>query len=598
MKEDKPEKWNRLPKLKFNHKVLLRRMRKAEGATVKHAHKFIIKRWSNVREVQRHVIIWAMIMGVLIAATGMQLAWYQQSYRTDAASNDGTYAEAVLGPINTLNPLFASTSAEQSITNLLFSSLVKYDSTGNINYDLATNIVVSDSNTKYTVDIRSDAKWSDGQDLTAYDVAYTVGLMQNSSVHSTITGWEDISVKVINIHRVEFKLKSTYAGFKHVLNFAILPKHILETVVPGSIRENSYSQSPIASGPFKFRFIQDVDSKTDRKVIYLVKNDNYYGGKSKLSRFQLHVYDSTEQILTALNTNEVNAAADLLPTDVKSVDKNRYNIISSPIQSGLYALLNTKSTLLSDKSIRQALQIGTDTVSIRKNLPIDTNSLELPFTNNQLSGDVPKVPAFDSTAAVKLLEGSGWALNKDGVREKDGKELKLSVVTLKNSESENILDALAKQWRKIGVAVESQIIDLSDVTQNSAQTVLQPRAFDVLVYELNIGADPDVYAYWHSSQTALQGSNFSNYANVIADDALSSARARVEMNLRNAKYLTFARQWVNDVPAIGLYQISSIYVLNNDVSALKSTSKLISSTDRYSNILDWSAGKRSVYKTP
>ena len=111
MAQEKPGKWNRLPKVNFDHKLVLKKVRHVEGATIKHAHKFVIKRWGNIREVQRHIIIWSLVMGVLIAATGLQLMWYQQSYRTNTSAVDGTYAEAVLGPIDTLNPLFAVTSA-------------------------------------------------------------------------------------------------------------------------------------------------------------------------------------------------------------------------------------------------------------------------------------------------------------------------------------------------------------------------------------------------------------------------------------------------------------------------------------------------------
>jgi len=126
MADDNRDKWHRLPKikLKLNNKNLTKNMRKIEGVTVRHAHKFIIKRWSNILEVQRYVIAWILIMGLLIASTGLQLMWSQQGYKTTAPVDNGTYAEAVLGPINTLNPLFAATSAEQSAGYLMFSRIL------------------------------------------------------------------------------------------------------------------------------------------------------------------------------------------------------------------------------------------------------------------------------------------------------------------------------------------------------------------------------------------------------------------------------------------------------------------------------------------
>ncbi len=599
MANESRKKWYRLPKVSLNKNLIKLRVRKVESATIRHAHKFVVKRWSSVREVQWQVIVWVLIMGLLIAATGLQLMWYQQSYRTNVAAKDGTYAEAVLGPVDTLNPIFATSSAEQSASRLMFSSLMSYDTTGHLNNDLATNISVDDTHTVYTIGIRSDALWHDGTRLTASDVAFTVGLINNPSVRSTITGWKDISVKVINSTTIEFTLPAVWAAFEHALTFPIVPEHILGQVAPSSLRENDFSQNPIGSGPFKLRLVQSVDSNLNRKVIYLVRNDDYYTGNAKLARFQLHVYDTSDAIVKALALNEVNAAADLLPADIKQVDKKNYAISTKPIQSGVYAIINTKSAILSDVNLRRILQIATDTNAIRSQLPAGTLDLSLPFTNGQLTGDVPKVPVYDIVTAKKALDGDGWLLNSKNVREKDGKPLVLSVVTIKNSELESVLTKLSDQWRALGITISSQVINPSDVSQNFVQSTLQPRNYDVLLYQLNIGADPDVYAYWHSSQISAQGyNNLSNYSNVISDDALSSARLRVEPNLRNAKYITFAKQWISDVPAIGLYQSNSQYVTSSSASSINNSMKLVSPIDRYSNILDWSVGSQSVYKTP
>ena len=169
---------------------------------------------------------------------------------------------------------------------------------------------------------------------------------------------------------------------------------------------------------------------------------------------------------------------------------------------------------------------------------------------------------------------------------------------MKGSEFESVLEILSNQWRAVGVDVETKVVDLSDITQNVVQNILQPRNYDVLIYQLDIGADPDVYAYWDSTQMTSNGLNYSNYSNIISDDALTSARSRVEPDIRNAKYITFVKQWINDVPAICLYQSTIQYVYSNSVHALDESNILISSVDRYSDILRWSVGDKTVYKTP
>jgi peptide/nickel transport system substrate-binding protein len=595
--DKEPSKWRRLPKMSFSSKELARRMKKAEGATVKHARRFVFKRWDSFREARRRIAIWALAIGVIIGATGLQFFWYQNGYRTTANAQGGTYAEAVLGPVDTLNPIFAKSSAEEAAGQLLFSRLLTYDKTGNLNYDLADSLSVSQDGRVYTVTIRADARWSDGLYVRARDVVFTVGLLQNAATRSSLTGWSSVSAKAVDDRTVAFELPAVYAAFPHALrDLPILPEHILRDVEPSQLRENRFSSYPVGSGPFTLRLLQDIDTTTGRKIVHMVRNEAYFKGAPKLDRVQLHVYKDTDAIKRALATSEVNAATDLSVIGASTVNAQRYTVQNNPVNSGVYALLNTTSPLLQDKKVRQALQIGTDTAAIRSAISEELPALHLPFIDGQVAGDLPAAPTYNTQEASRLLEEAGWKL-EGTARQKDGQPLALTVVTTKNPDFEKALEVLSAQWRELGITVTTSIVDQSDPNQNVAQEILQPRRYDVLLYQLAIGADPDVYAYWHSSQLN-NGLNFSNYSNSIADDALLSARTRTETDLRNAKYVTFARQWMNDAPAIGLYQATAQYIHTASVHSLEPGTVLVFGADRYTRVLDWSVGSRAVFKTP
>lgn len=584
--------------MSFNSKDLARRMKRVEGATVKHARRFVFKRWNNVREARQRIALWVLVIGVVIGATGLQFWWYQQSYQTTANAEGGTYAEAVLGPVDTLNPIFAKSSAEESAGALLFSHLVKYDSTGHLNYDLADSIKTSEDHKTYTVSIRTDARWSDGLYVRARDVVFTVGLLQNPATRATLTGWDNVKVKALDDRTVSFELPGVYAAFPQALrSLPILPEHILRDVEPAQLRENNFSMQPVGSGPFTLRLLQDVDTTNGRKIIHLARSDNYYRGKAQLSRVQLHVYKDVDAIKRALATSEVNAASDLSVVAADTINQSRYTVDNKPINSGVYAIFNTAKPALQDVKVRQALQLGTDTSAIRSAVSPKLAALYLPFLATQVTGQLPAAPVYDTTRAAALLADAGWKLD-GAVRKKDGQPLTLSVVTTKNPDFEKALDALSKQWRNLGVTVTTTIVDPSDVSQNVAQRILQPRSYDVLLYQFAIGGDPDVYAYWHSSQVSPSGRNLANYKSAIADDALISARSRVEPGLRNAKYLTFARQWLNDVPAIGLYQATVQYVHTAGVHAIQPDQQMVSAIDRYDDVLSWSVGSQTVFRTP
>lgn len=596
---DEKRGWKQFQKLTFDSKKFSRRMRKAESATMRHARKFIVTRLDNIRSVRRHIISWLLLVGILIVAVGAQLVWFQESYRTTAPAEGGTYAEASLGPIDTLDPLYASSSAELAASRLLFSSLYAYDATGHLHGDLAESTEIDKTGTLYTIKLRPNAYWHDGTLLTAKDVAFTVNLIKDPETRSPLrVNWRDIDVKALDDTTVQFHLPAVYAAFPNALTFSVLPEHILGKVAPGAIRENGFSRSPVGSGPFSFRLLQTADNKGRHKVAHMTANNRYYNGKPKLNRFEVHAYENQEAIIKALRSGEVNAAADLTGIDMSRIDKYNYTVTAQPVNSGVYALFNGDTPVLKDKAIRQALELATDRKAIRESLPTKAPALNLPFIEGQLTGtDIPTPPSTDPAKAASLLDDKGWKL-QDGVRQKDGQKLMLTIATTKNAQYEKALETLVGQWRKLGIIVHTNVVDTADPSTNFVQNILQARNYDVLLYELFIGADPDVYAYWHSSQIGISGYNFSNYTNKSADDALASARSRLEPGLRMAKYKAFAKQWVDDVPAIGLYQPVAEYVVNSRVHSIDPSAKLVSPYDRYTNVLDWSVNEKSVYKTP
>ena len=596
---DRKRGWQQFQKLNFDSKRLSKRVKKAETATVRHARRFIVGRLDNIRSVRRNIIAWLLLVGCMLVLVGAQMFWFQRSYQTTTAAAGGTYAEAALGSIDTLNPLYAASSSEVSASRLIFSSLYSYEETGHLRSDLAKSMNVDDTGTIYTVSLNPAAQWHDGMRVTAADVAFTVNLIKNPAARSQLqSAWQGIKVKVVDDSTVRFTLPSVIASFDHALTFAVLPKHILETIDPSSIRESGFSRSPIGSGPFSFKLLQTIDAQKQQSVLNLAAFSDYHKGQPLINRFEIHSYDSQDSILRALRTGEVNAASGLTGYNARQVDTHNYSVVTRPLHSGVYALLNVSAPILKDAGVRQALQRVTDTDKVRQGITAQTLQLDLPFVAGQLTGsDVPKVPEPNARAAASLLDKSDWKLNSQGIRTKDGSPLALRVVTTKNMEYEKALEVLAGQWRSLGVVVNIEVVDPTDPAANYAQT-RQQRDYDVLLTELSIGADPDVYAYWHSSRAGMGGLNFSNYANDTADSILSSAGARLEPELRNAKYKAFAKQWISDAPAVALYQPTVDYVFNKHAMSVKPGEVLITPYDRYANVLYWSVGERSVYKTP
>ena len=585
-------------KLKLGYKRLALRVKHAEGATQRHASRFILRRIENVRLVMTEIMIWLAAIALLIAGLGIQYSWNSQGSKKDGAKSGGVYVEGVIGNISTLNPLLAASEPEQAVSRLLFSSLYNYDVTGALHTDLAESMTVKDDKV-YTIKLRN-AVWHDGKKLTAEDVVYTINLIKNPQVRSPLrVNWLDISARAIDDSTVEFMLPAVYAGFSHALTFPVIPKHILQSVSPSSMREADFSSNPVGSGPFAVKRVQTSESTSSTDVVRMEPNTKYYGAVSTLSRLELRAYGNESLLVKAVNSGEVSAASGLSLSAADNIKSKQYSTKHWLLNKGVYLLMNNRSQTLQDARVRQALRYATDTSSIRATVGDNVARLDTPILQSQIAQKLPAAPDYNLDKAKALLKEAGWTYNQGQWKGKDGRSLTVAVTTSSGrDEYKKIVDALKQQWSKLGVDVQLREIDTSSTTTSFVQSVLQPRDYDALLYELELGADPDVFAYWHSSQASASGYNFANYSNRTVDNDLVGGRSRTNSALRAAKYIQFVNQWLNDAPAIGLYQSVGSYVLNNGASIVEPRGSLNTMNDRYADVTTWSTGKASVYKTP
>lgn len=587
MEPKKTRPWHKFQKI--NLQSVDKQSKKVEVATARHAKKFLLGRLENLQYIRRHLIGWLALLIILIGLNAMQIVFDQRSVSIEYQAKDSAYAEGVMGPINNLNPLFASTDAEISAGKLLFSSLLSYDTNGRLQTEVAESYSVDSSGKVYTVNIRPDIKWHDGKPLTADDVAFTIHAMKNPATGSRhYSSWQSIDVVASGPQQVKFTLPTSYAPFASAMTFPILPGHILGKVPPEQLQENDFNTKPVGSGPFKFVDLLTIDTNKDKKALQLTSNDNYWQGRPNLSRFSVYAYGSREDLANAVQRREVNAASGVKVAAIGLKNDD------AALNNGVFALLKTDSLILKDANIRKALARGLDRQKLRDQLGGKT-MLEGPIINSQ-TPQASKVAqlGYNFAGANKILDSSKWLKNKDGIRTKGGQALALRVVAVDTSNYRKVTKLLVQQWRELGIKMEVQLIDPEQIQQ----IILRPRAYDILVYELSMGGDPDGYAFWHSSQASDSGLNFSDYESPSADDALVTARGRTDIQSRDSKYETFAKRWVADVPAIALYRSSLNYTTTEGTNSLTDDGALVAATDRYYNVIDWSSEQARTYNTP
>ncbi len=554
------------------------------------------RRISNVKEVRIPTLKWVVLVLVLLLLAVAQVYWYSTAFKTDAYIEGGDFHEGSVGRVNSLNPLYAVSDPEKILSKLMFASLVSADGRGALSNELAKSIYQEANGKIWHVRLRDDVYWSDGEKLDVDDVLFTLKLMRDKRVRAvSVTNFANTVIKKEKDNSISFELKAPYANFISSLNFAILPEHILANVEPGKIYEHDFSKHPIGSGAFKLK----TQKKTSRgQIVYLDRNENYFKGRTKIASFTLSAYADSKDVSKEIESGILLGATDLKRMGVEP-NLRLVNKRSVGLNGGSYLFLNTQRELLRNLEARRAIQRGINMQTVRSGI-VDDWALDYPILERQAKGLVqPKVPEFNREEAWSNLEKIGILHRKDKLLDANGKQVELKMVVQKRPILVEVAERCASELRKLGFNVILEQYDVgSQASEDFFTAVIQPRNYDILVQEIAMGMDADPFPYYASTQASYNGMNLSNYKNVVADGILTSARAIIDPDLRKSKYDDFMHLWVNEVPAIGIYQSFMDYYYAKNVRIFSEDALLASSVDRFYDIRDWGVVESQKMQSP
>lgn len=558
-----------------------------------HIRRNIILRYGHVLESRRFVIGWLSLAISLIVLSISSILQVNNAASVRTGTTGGTYTGGMIGKINNLNPLFASGVVDESTSRLLFNGLLRYNTEGKLVGDLATSYAVKDDHKTYVVDLRKDVKWHDGRTFTAKDVVYTIKTIQNPATRSTrYTGWQRITVTSPSKYQVVFTLPATLASFPDALTVPIVPEHLLANLQPDMLRSSGFNTDPVGTGPFAMQVLR-TDSKQPQ--LELKRNKSYYRGAPKIERFVLRTFPDNKSIEKSLKNRDITAAVGLTATSAEDlVSDTSLRVQNIPLYSGMFAFFKTTNPILSDVKVRQALVQSFDRQAILKLFHSQYPPLKTPLFPSQLGYSSKYAQITNPAQAATLLDSAGWAKQANGKRvNKDGTKLELSLVTVDSDDQMKLATELQKQWAKAGVTINIQFL----TPEQLSQTALATHSYDILLYGISIDHDPDVFAYWHSSQALPGASNFSEWKSSRADINLEIARTRLEDVLRIARYQTFQDEWQKSAPALALYQLETTYASHENTSGFVPVTST-NAADRLTNVEDWTVATKQVPKTP
>lgn len=267
-------------------------------------------------------------------------------------------------------------------------------------------------------------------------------------------------------------------------------------------------------------------------IVTLKPNPQVIGQPPNLEEIVLRIYPDSFNLTQALSTGEIDGVSDTSQVETESLLR-KLDIHQVQLQRSIYLFFNTEHESVSSVDRRRALKDG-----------------------QPVAG-----------------------------------EPTLTVVTLANPKHEQLAEQIVSAWSKLGVRV---IVESHTATELAAE-IVPKRAYDVLIYGLDFGGDPDPYPFWHSSQIGEQGLNLSNFANIDADRLLEKARQTQNAEERTKLYGQFQEIFDREVPAIELEEVVATYAVSQDVHGVISHRGL-SVADRYAFVADWYRKTKRVPK--
>ena len=456
--------------------------------------------------------------------------------------------------------------------------------------DLAQSWTVDKTGKIYTVTLKKGLTWQDGAPFNSADVVFTYDInYQTPEAQSSLyTSWQGVKVTASGPYTVVFSLPNTLSSFPSALTNGIVPVHLLKKIPAPGLRSADFNTKPVGTGPFMWKFVEVTgSSSTDRQQrISLEPFDHYWVGKPKLDGFSLLTFSDDQHLINAFKNKQINAMSGLETLPDELAGDNNIQTYTTPLTSEVMSFFNNSHPLLNNVNIRKALVSGIDRKQLIPLLPYTVNLLNGPLLPGQIgySKSVGQLP-YNLKQANQLLDQAGWKRGAGGQRFKDGQPLTFSLSSQDTEIYSRVAKFLQDQWSALGVKVMVHYYSGDDLQSD----IIANHDYDILLYGINIGVDPDVFAYWDSSQANVNSQghlNLSEYKSTVADQALEAGRTRLNPAVRAVKYAAFVKAWSQDAPALALYQPSFLYITRNPVFGYERKADN-SPVDRFYNVANW-----------
>ena len=454
------------------------------------------------------------------------------------------------------DPSYGWGAGEHVHEPLIQSTLTVTNADLTIGYDLAEDYSVSEDGLTWKVVIRDDVTFTDGEPLTAEDVAFTYNTVKESGSVNDFTMLDHADA--LDDTTVAFHMTRPFSIWPYTMAVVgIVPEHAYDS--------KTYGTNPIGSG----RYILKQWDKGQQVI--LEANPDYYGEEPKMKQVTILFMEEDAAFLAA-QSGQVDLAytsATYSGEEIEgytlasydSVDNRGFNLPAIPEgKDGEGKTVGNDFT--SDVLVRRAINIGVDRQEMIDHVlngygtPAYSVCDQLPWYNE--ASEV----AYDPEGAAKLLDEAGWILGDDGIRGKDGVKAELNLLY---SNGDSVRQALAEdfadQMEELGIACTTEGVGW-DTAYDRAQS--QP-----LLWGWGAHTPMELYNIYHTIDgNAVNGTDqaqYSPYSNETVDGYMDQALASAD--LEESYKLWQKAQWdgpagvtqEGDIPWVWLVNIDHLY---------------------------------------
>jgi len=470
---------------------------------------------------------------------------------------------------------------ELNVEAHLFDTLVFRDDSMKIIPWVAASWTVSPDGATWEFKLRPGIKFQDGEDLDAAAVKYTFDqfLSGNPKVSQIERSWFAPLARADAVDKYTIRLV-TKQPYPVLLSYLTSSPPLLppRNYAQHGLRSDAtaFSRAPVGSGPY--RLVQWVPD--DHLTVEAFPN-YWQPGVPAIRRITYRPIPESSTRLAAFLTGNIDLINNVSPEQIPQITaRETGRIETAPSVQVIYVALRTDK--IPDRRVREALFYATDVQSIIKNI-FGGYAYEMKWgsavTRQEFGFDPHVAPyPYDPQKAKDLLTRAGWVAT-GGVLQKDGRPLHLTMVTTQGAyaRSEEVAQAIAGQWAKVGVQLEVRTREWGVWRQQFFSRKFDEDMFLEGTATRNFDADARLVAMIHSyvNQPGRSFGLLSYYTNPDADRNIEQARTLMDPAKRAAMYREILTQLRADAYQMALYQTADIYAVNKCLAPWKARSDTI-----------------------